>query len=101
VRGTVAELRRAGHRVRGGRLAIRDDVPSGSGLSSSTALEVALALALLADSGQPEPDRRELPRLCSRVENDWPGPRTAKRDAVLLLVPRVQAAPAALATRPR
>src|SRR5213595_51806 len=56
VRGTAAELQRAGHRVRGAELTIRGDVPRGAGLSSSAALEVALALALLAHSGLPEPD---------------------------------------------
>jgi galactokinase len=54
----------------------RGSFPRGSGLSSSAALEVALALALLAHSGEPEPDRRELARLCSRVENHWVGATT-------------------------
>jgi galactokinase len=80
VRGVVAELGRAGHAVRGGALTIRGDVPRGSGLSSSAALEVALALALLAHSGIAELDRVELARLCSRVENDWVGAQTGLLD---------------------
>jgi galactokinase len=80
VRGTVAELQRAGHRLRGGTVSIRGDVRRGSGLSSSAALEVALALALLAHSGEAEPDRRALARLCSRVENDWVGAQTGLLD---------------------
>jgi len=88
VRGTVAELRRAGYRVRGGDLEISGDVPRGSGLSSSAALEVALALALLAHSDRPEPDRRDLARLCSRVENDWVGAETGLLDQLAALCGR-------------
>src|SRR5215208_4971903 len=73
VRGTVAELRAAGIDVPGARLAISGDLPQGSGLSSSAALEAALCLALLALAGAEEPDRTELAKLCSRVENDWVG----------------------------
>jgi galactokinase len=88
VRGVVAELRAAGVPVRGGRLTIRGDVPRGSGLSSSAALEVALALALLAHSGHDEPDRRDLARLCSRVENEWVGAQTGLLDQLASLFGR-------------
>ncbi|MEA2323351.1 MAG: galactokinase [Solirubrobacteraceae bacterium] len=88
VRGTVAELQRAGHRLRGGTVSIRGDVRRGSGLSSSAALEVALALALLAHSGEAEPDRRALARLCSRVENDWVGAQTGLLDQLAALFGR-------------
>ena len=87
-RGMVAELQRAGHALRGGVLTVRGDVPRGSGLSSSAALEVALALALLAHSGCSEPDRRELARLCSRVENDWVGAQTGLLDQLAALFGR-------------
>ncbi|MGH3101209.1 MAG: galactokinase, partial [Thermoleophilia bacterium] len=69
VRGTVAELGGAGVTVPGARLRIDSDLPEGAGLSSSAALGSALCLALLAVSKTAEPDRRELARLCSRVEN--------------------------------
>ena len=85
VRGVAAELSRAGFALRGGTLRFGGDVPRGSGLSSSAALEVALALALLAHSGHPEPDRRELARLCSRVENDWVGAQTGLLDQLASL----------------
>jgi galactokinase len=88
VRGTAAELRRAGHALRGAVLRFGGDVPRGSGLSSSAALEVALALALLAHSGAAEPDRRELARLCSRVENDWVGAQTGLLDQLAALFGR-------------
>ena len=85
VRGIVGELQRAGSAVRGGELEIRGSIPRGSGLSSSAALEVALALALLTHSGEPEPDRRELALLCSRVENDWVGAKTGVLDQIAAL----------------
>ena len=46
-RGMVAELRAAGFDVAPAHLEITGDLPRGSGLSSSAALEAALALALL------------------------------------------------------
>jgi galactokinase len=85
VRGTVAELRAAGIPVPGLRLAFSGDVPLGSGLSSSAALEAALCLALLAVAGAEEPDRTELAKLCSRVENDWVGAETGLLDQLASL----------------
>jgi galactokinase len=80
VRGTVAELNAAGIAVPGARLRIESDLPEGAGLSSSAALGSALCLALLAIAEQPEPERRELARLCSRVENRWVGAETGMLD---------------------
>jgi galactokinase len=71
VRGTVAELG-----ARPSRIEITGDVPRGGGLSSSAALGCALALAL----GDEDADRRELARLCSRVENEWVGAQTGLLD---------------------
>ena len=85
VRGTVGELGAAGHTVGGARLQIAGDVPRGSGLSSSAALSTALALALLALAGEREGDRRELAKLCSRVENDWVGAETGLLDQLAAL----------------
>lgn len=45
VRGVVAELRRRGYQFSGVSLAISGNVPQGAGLSSSAALEVAVAYA--------------------------------------------------------
>ena len=88
VRGTVGELGAAGHAVAGARLRIAGDLPRGSGLSSSAALSTALALALLALAGEPEGDRRELAKLCSRVENDWVGAETGLLDQLAALFGR-------------
>ena len=84
-RGAVAELRRAGIRLRGARLQIGGTVPRDAGLSSSAALEVALVLALLALAGETQPDRRELAQLCSRIESDWVGARTGLLDQLASL----------------
>jgi galactokinase len=88
VRGTVGELQAAGHTVGGARLHIAGDVPRGSGLSSSAALSTALALALLALADEQEGDRRDLARLCSRVENDWVGAQTGLLDQLAALFGR-------------
>jgi galactokinase len=86
VRGTVAELSAAGYALRGCRLTIGGDLDAGLGLSSSAALETALCLALLAVAGEDEPaDRRELAKLCSRVENDWVGAETGLLDQLASL----------------
>jgi len=89
VRGTVAELRAAGFAVRPARLEIAGNAPRGGGLSSSAALEVALALALLALSGEADAvDRVALAKLCSRVENAWVGAQTGLLDQLAALVGR-------------
>jgi galactokinase len=85
VRGVVAELRGAGHSVPPASLEISSDLPAGAGLSSSAALEVALALALLALAGEVTPDRRWLAHLCSRVENEWVGAHTGLLDQLATL----------------
>jgi galactokinase len=85
VRGAVAELSRAGVDLVGARLTITGDIPRGSGLSSSAALEVALVLALITLSGASAAGRIELARLCSRVENGWVGARTGLLDQLSAL----------------
>jgi galactokinase len=77
--GVAVMLERAGYRLRGARLYIRSQVPIGSGLSSSAALEVATACALAANSGF-KIDPRELARLCQRAENEFVGARVGIMD---------------------
>jgi galactokinase len=88
VRGIVAALRRAGVPLSGAQLEIGGDLPRGAGLSSSAALEVALALAMLELGGGAELDRLELAKLCSRVENEWVGARTGLLDQMACLFGR-------------
>jgi galactokinase len=85
VRGAAGELLAAGVPVAGASLSISGTVPRGAGLSSSAALEVALVLALLAVADAPEPERIELAKLCSRVENDWVGAQTGLLDQIASL----------------
>ncbi|HLI04699.1 MAG TPA: galactokinase [Terracidiphilus sp.] len=70
--GVVSILAGEGHRIPGFSLTIWGDVPLGSGLSSSAAIEVATALAVLslAGAGYPGP---QLARLCQRAENEFVG----------------------------
>jgi galactokinase len=90
VRGAIGELAKTGVApAEGSELTIAGDVPEGSGLSSSAALEVALCLAIGALAGRPEPDpggRVRLARLCSRIENDWVGAHTGLLDQLASLL---------------
>jgi len=65
-------LQKSGHTLRGMRAVIKGDVPIGSGLSSSAALEVAVALAFVTASGL-KINREKLALLCRRAENDFIG----------------------------
>jgi galactokinase len=79
VHGVALMLTRAGHRLQGANLLIRGDVPIGAGLSSSAAVEVATALALLGNSGLTV-DRVEVAKLCRRAENEFVGARVGIMD---------------------
>nr|WP_235966021.1 galactokinase [Micromonospora rubida] len=79
VAGVVWALRDAGHHVPGARLAIASDVPVGSGLSSSAALEAAV-LAALVDLGGVDLPAERRPRLAQRAENAYVGVPTGIMD---------------------
>jgi galactokinase len=70
--GVIAILAGEGHRMTGFNLSLFGDVPLGSGLSSSAAIEVATALAVtsLLNVHYPGPT---LARLCQRAENEFVG----------------------------
>jgi len=70
--GVVSILTGEGHKIPAFSLTLWGDVPLGSGLSSSAALEVVTALAVLSliGAGYPGP---VLARLCQRVENEFVG----------------------------
>lgn len=86
VRGVASALDEAGVSVPSSRLELGGDIPRGAGLSSSAALEVALSMALLALAGADDPDRRDLARLCSRVESEWVGAQTGLLDQLASLL---------------
>jgi galactokinase len=79
VQGVAVELERSGRQLRGANLLIDSEVPIGSGLSSSAAIEVASGLALMANSGA-KLDRLELALLCQRAENEFVGARCGIMD---------------------
>jgi galactokinase len=70
VAGVARELVRAGIPVAPANLLIRSTVPEGAGLSSSAALEVSTALALLQGREIP---RLDLARLCQHAEREFAG----------------------------
>jgi len=70
--GVMAMLAGEGHRIPGLSLSLLGDVPLGSGLSSSAAIEVATALAVTSLLGIDYP-RPQLARLCQRAENEFVG----------------------------
>jgi galactokinase len=92
--GVALMLLGAGHAISGADLLIESNVPLGAGLSSSAAVEVAVASALLGISGLVI-DRLQLALLCQRAENEFVGARCgimdqfisshAKADTALLL----------------
>jgi len=70
--GVVAVVTGEGHKIPGFSLSLWGDVPLGSGLSSSAALEVATMLAVESLIGVSYPGP-VLARLCQRVENEFVG----------------------------
>jgi galactokinase len=72
VRGVGITLQQAGYAVQGANLLVRGEVPIGAGLSSSAALEVATARALLGVSGIVVGETR-IAQLCQRAENEFVG----------------------------
>jgi galactokinase len=77
--GVVWALRQAGYAVPGARVAVDSDLPQGAGLSSSAALECAVALALTQLTGR-NVARQELAGIARRAENDFVGVPTGIMD---------------------
>jgi len=77
--GVAVMLERSGRRLKGADLVVWTDVPLGSGLSSSAALEVSAAHALLTASGAPfEPVATA--KICQEAENEYVGMRCGIMD---------------------
>ena len=72
VLGVAAQLAGSGIKVGGANLFVHGEVPVGSGLSSSAALEVASTLALLSLARKSLP-LKEIAKLCQRAENEFVG----------------------------
>ncbi|HSH39435.1 MAG TPA: galactokinase family protein, partial [Chthoniobacterales bacterium] len=77
--GVVHQLLQAGHPIGGFDAEVGGDVPSGAGLSSSAAFEVATAGFLMKLHGlRIEP--LEVAKLCQRAENEFVGVRSGLLD---------------------
>ncbi|HET7015440.1 MAG TPA: galactokinase, partial [Streptosporangiaceae bacterium] len=83
--GVAWSLRGAGYPIGGLNVAIDADLALGAGLSSSAALECAVALAMLDLHGLVLP-RTELAKLARRAENDFVGAPTGIMDQIAVLL---------------
>jgi galactokinase len=79
VLGIAVALQQAGLAPDGANLFVQSEIPIGAGLSSSAAIEVASALALLSLSGGTLP-LPEVARLCQQTENTFIGARVGIMD---------------------
>ncbi|MEY4763174.1 MAG: hypothetical protein RLZZ200_3030, partial [Pseudomonadota bacterium] len=79
VTGVIRVLREEGIPFEGANLALLGEVPLGSGLSSSAALELCVALAVCGLAGSSLPGPR-LAELCQRAENVHVGTRCGIMD---------------------
>src|SRR5436190_173752 len=77
--GVAIKLKDAGYTISGANVLVHGEVPLGSGLSSSAAIEVSIGLGLLDISHQ-RIDRLQLARTCQRAENEFVGARTGLMD---------------------
>jgi galactokinase len=71
-KGVTNELLKAGYALKGFDAVMTGDVPRGAGLSSSAAVELAIARAFAAVSGF-EWDAPKMARLAQKAENEWVG----------------------------
>ncbi len=71
-KGVANELMKAGYRLRGFDGVMTGNIPRGAGLSSSAAVELAIARAFAAVSGF-EWDAQKMARIAQKAENEWVG----------------------------
>lgn len=79
VLGVASALQQRGHKLRGANLLVHGEVPLAAGLSSSAALEVASALALMSLDELPLP-LPDVAKLCQQAENTFVGARVGIMD---------------------
>jgi len=79
VLGVASVLRKRGHKLQGANLLVHGEVPIGAGLSSSAAVEVASALALMS-LGDTQVPLLEVAKLCQEAENSFVGARVGIMD---------------------
>src|SRR5690348_6523026 len=77
--GVFLQLQNAGFTLSGANLYISSEVPIGAGLSSSAALEVSAAYALLGAFGH-KADPLQVAKLCQKAENEFVGAKCGIMD---------------------
>ena len=77
--GVVAEMEKTGYRLHGKEIAIYGNVPLGSGLSSSAAVEVCVATVVERLEGYSIPDA-ELVNICRRGDHNFVGVKSGPMD---------------------
>ena len=87
VRGVAVQLGARGYAVPGASLVVSSELPPGAGLSSSGALEVAVAVALLDLTGA-SAGPLDLAVICQSAENDYAGARCGLMDQLTALCAR-------------
>lgn len=80
IRGIVSGLQKRTDTVRGVDLYINSEIPVGSGLSSSAALEIATAVGIKKELQLEDLSDLELIKLCQSAENDFVGANTGIMD---------------------
>lgn len=71
-KGVAAQLTKSGYRLNGFDAVMAGDVPRGAGLSSSAAVELAVARAFACSSGFAW-DAAAMAKLAQKAENEWVG----------------------------
>jgi galactokinase len=79
VLGIAVALQQAGHDLQGANLFVRSDIPIGAGLSSSAAIEVGSAFALISLNDAVFP-LADVAKLCQHTENTFIGARVGIMD---------------------
>ncbi len=87
--GVATILQQAGCAVTGANLLLHGEVPIGAGLSSSAAIEVATALALLCLTEVTMP-LQTVARLCQKAENEFVGARVGIMDQFVSCLGRAE-----------
>jgi galactokinase len=80
VLGVAVQLCRKGCSLGGADVLVRGEVPIGAGLSSSAAIEVASALAMMSLNGGCQLELPEVAQLCQQAENEFIGARVGVMD---------------------
>jgi len=88
VTGVAAALTERGFRPQGADLLVASEVPLGAGLSSSAALEIASALALLASQPRPWSDAIELAKVGQQAEHRFVGTQCGLMDQFIAVFGR-------------